>query len=103
MRTPLFAVLLLVLPVLANAYSFTISNTSDSAITRIEVSEDGESWGDFDMGRSLMAGQSAEANWDESTDDSNCEWLFRATFADGSVSDEVAFDFCQEDLVIEFE
>jgi hypothetical protein len=40
--------------------------------------------------------------WDDSTDESSCEWSFMATFADGSESEAVDFDFCEDELVIEF-
>ena len=104
MRSLLLASLLLALPAVSQAsYKFTIANNTDQDIVGIEVSEDGKSWGDFDVGSGIPAGESAEATWAEHTDESNCEWMFRAEFEDGSVSEEVAFDFCEEDLTIEFE
>lgn len=103
MRKRFIALSLLVLPALGQAYSFTLTNNTDSRITKVEVSEDGESWGFFDIGGGLTAGSSSEMVWDPSTDDSNCEWQVRATFADESISDPAAFDFCEEDLEIEFD
>ena len=104
MRPFLLAALLFAVPAVGQAaYTFTISNNTDQDIVGIEVSEDGESWGEFDVGEGIPAGGSAEATWAEHTDDSNCEWEFRAEFEDGSVSDAVAFDFCEDDLTIEFE
>lgn len=104
MRHLILAACLLATPALSQAaYTFTIENNTESKITGIEVSEDGESWGDFDVGKGIAAGTAVEATWDSSTDDSGCEWQFRATFDDGSTSDAVAFDFCEEDLVINFE
>lgn len=84
-------------------YSFEVHNNTGSKIVGIEASEDGDSWGDFDIGRGIAAGSTAKLVWDSSTDDGNCEWAFRATFADGTVSEEVDFDFCEEDLVLEFD
>lgn len=84
-------------------YSFKVHNSTDSKITAIEVSEDGSEWGGFDIGSGIGAGETANLVWDESTDDSSCEWHFRATFADGSTSDEIPFDFCEEDLELTFE
>ena len=84
-------------------YSFSVQNNTSSKITGIEASEDGSSWGAFDIGGGIAAGSSMDLTWDQSTDDSNCEWHFRATFADGSTSEEVPFDFCEEGLVLEFE
>lgn len=104
MRPILLAACLFALPLAAHAdYSFTIENNTSSDIVGIEVSEDGSEWGDFDVGKGIRAGYSSEATWADHTDDSNCEWLFRATFRDGSVSEEVSFDFCEENLVIEFQ
>ncbi|MBB5208419.1 hypothetical protein [Chiayiivirga flava] len=103
MRTVLLALSLFALPAVSHAYSFTITNSSSSRITGVEVSEDGRSWGYFDIGRGIPAGTSTEVVWDSSTDDSGCEWQVRATFADESVSDPTSFDFCEEDLEIEFD
>ena len=87
----------------AAEYSFDVSNNTDQKIIGIEVSEDGNDWGKFDIGAGIKAGTTSTLVWDASTDDSSCEWTFRATFADGSVSEEVDFDFCEEDLTLEFD
>lgn len=87
----------------AEDYSFTVNNNSDSKIVRIQVSEDGSDWGDFDIGSGIPAGASVELTWAEHTNDAGCVWQFAATFADGTTSDSVAFDFCEEDLELEFE
>lgn len=84
-------------------YSFEVHNNTGSKIVGIEASEDGDSWGDFDIGRGIPSGSTSTLVWDSSTDDGNCVWAFRATFADGSVSEAVDFDFCEEDLVLEFD
>lgn len=84
-------------------YTFDVHNSTGSRITAIEVSEDGDEWGEFDIGSGIAAGATATLQWDASTDDSGCEWQFRATFADGSVSDEVSFDFCEDDLELTFD
>ena len=104
MRSLLLAACLFALPAVSQAaYTFTIENNTENDIVGIEVSEDGKSWGEFEVGEGIPAGSSAEATWSESTDDSNCEWQFRAEFEDGTTSDAVAFDFCEDDLTIEFE
>lgn len=102
MRTVLLALTLLALPAVSQAYSFNIINSSSSKITQLEVSEDGKEWGYFDIGPGIPAGETVEATWDSSTDDSNCEWQVRANFADGSKSPPTSFDFCEEDLEVEF-
>lgn len=83
-------------------YSFNLSNNTDSKIVKIEVTDDGETWGRFDIGSGIAAGTASKLVWDASTDDGACEWTFRATFADGSESEDVDFDFCEEDLELEF-
>lgn len=83
-------------------YSFKLSNNTDNKIVGIEVSEDGKTWGKFDIGSGIAAGTTSKLVWDASTDEGNCEWTFRASFSDGSVSDDVDFDFCEEDLELEF-
>ncbi len=104
MKRILLAVALSMLSVAAWAeYSFKVTNNTDSKIVGIEVSDDGESWGEFDIGRGIGVGQTAKLVWDASTDDGECAWLFRATFADGSESEDVAFDFCEDDLELVFD
>jgi hypothetical protein len=83
-------------------YSFKLSNNTASKIVGIEVSDDGESWGKFDIGSGIKAGTTSTLVWDASTDEGACEWTFRAKFADGSESEDVDFDFCEEDLELEF-
>ena len=102
MRTVLLALSLFALPAVSQAYSFNIINSSSTKITKLEVSEDGKSWGFFDIGAGIPAGETVEATWDESTDDTGCEWQVRANFADGSKSPAAPFDFCEEDLQVEF-
>lgn len=102
MRTILLALSLLALPAVGQAYSFQIANNSSSKLTKLEVSEDGKEWSYFDIGSGVPANSTADATWDSSTDDSNCEWQVRASFADGTSSAPTTFDFCEEDLVVEF-
>ena len=83
-------------------YAFQIENNTASKIDAIVVSEDGENWGAFDIGSGIPAGTTADMTWDSSTDDSGCTWYFMATFVDGSESEVVEFDFCDEELVIQF-
>ena len=90
-------------PASANDYRFTVSNNSDQDIVKVEVSEDGKSWAPFDIGRGIAAEDSEELIWDESTDDSDCEWQFRATFEEGYVAYSDFIDFCEAGVVIEFD
>lgn len=88
---------------LANDYRFTVNNNTDTTIVAIQVSEDGKNWAPFNIGAGIPAGRSSELVWAEHTHDMDCVWQFVATFSDGSNSDQVAFDFCEEDLELEFE
>ena len=86
----------------ANAYEFKITNSTKVKIVSIEATEDGKNWGKFDIGAGLAGGASTTITWDASTDDSGCGWKVRAGYADGSESEPKEFDFCEEDLEIEF-
>jgi hypothetical protein len=83
-------------------YRFKVHNNTKQDITKIQVSEDGKKWASFDIGDGIKAGATDELVWDKSTDNSGCEWYFKATFADGDVSDAVKFDFCEKGLTLEF-
>lgn len=84
-------------------YAFQIENNTDRKIVAVVVSENGEDWGAFDIGSGIAAGATADMVWDASTDESGCGWYFMARFADGSDSDVVEFDFCEDELVIQFD
>lgn len=84
-------------------YSFDVHNNSDQRIVTLEASEDGSSWGEFDIGSGIASGETMTLTWDESTDDSSCEWEFRATFEEGYVSEPSVIDFCEGDLQIDFD
>jgi hypothetical protein len=84
-------------------YSFTVRNTTEDKITKLLASEDGEKYGSFDVGRAgIPAGKTVTLKWDKSTNDSNCEWFIKAVFEDGSETKAKKFDFCEEDLELEF-
>ena len=83
-------------------YKFKVHNNTKVAIKKIQVSEDGKTWGYFDIGSGIAAGATVELVWDKSTDNGACQWYFKAVWSDGDVSDAAKFDFCEKDLVIEF-
>lgn len=66
------------------------------------ASEDGKSYGEFDIGNPLEPGKTIELVWDKKTNDSDCEWFFTAEFKGGEKSKPVKFDFCEKDLELEF-
>jgi hypothetical protein len=86
----------------AGSYSFVAHNTTRVAIKQMLVSEDGESWGHFKIGKGIAPGKSATLVWDKSTNSSGCDWFVKAVFADGEEGEPVEFDFCEEGLELEF-
>ncbi len=87
----------------ADGYSFKVTNTTKEKITKLLASEDGKDYGDFDLGTDGIApGKTVTLKWDKKTDDSGCDWFFKAVFEDGEESEAQAFDFCEEDLELEF-
>jgi len=84
-------------------YTYKVHNKSSSRIKALLASEDGKDYGEFDIGNGIGAGETVTLVWDKSTDNGNCEQWIKAKFADGGVSPAAKFDFCEEDLVLEFE
>ena len=83
-------------------YTFKVHNTTDAKITKLLASEDGENYGTFDIGKGIKPGESMTLKWDKSTNKTNCKWHLKAVFEDGSESKAKKFDFCEEDLELEF-
>ena len=83
-------------------YTFKVHNRTGTRITKLLASDDGESYGFFDVGKGIAPGQTVSLVWNQSTEESDCEWLFKAVYADGSESEPVAVDFCEDDLELEF-
>ena len=83
-------------------YSFKVKNTTKHKITKLLASEDGKDYGNFDIGKGIKPGETITLAWDKKTDDSGCEWYFKAVFDDGEESEVVKFDFCEDDLELEF-
>ena len=83
-------------------YSFKVKNTTDEPITKILVSEDGEKYGFFDIGKGIKPGETVTLVWDKSTNGSSCTQWFKAVWKSGEEGKPVKFNFCEEDLEIEF-
>ena len=84
-------------------YTFKVHNTTKDTIKKLLASEDGKNYGNFDVGRAGIApGQTMTLKWDKSTNKSSCNWYIKAVFEDGSETDAKKFDFCEEDLELEF-
>ena len=84
-------------------YSFKVHNTTKDKITKLLASEDGKDYGSFDVGKKGIApDETVTLNWDKKTDKNGCEWFIKAVFADGSETPAKKFDFCEDDLELEF-
>jgi hypothetical protein len=83
-------------------YTFKVHNANVQRITKLLASEDGKDYANFDIGKGIDVGETVRLNWDKSTNKSGCKWYLKAVYADKSVGEAVKFDFCEEDLVIDF-
>jgi hypothetical protein len=97
------AVVLMSVPAFAEEYSFTVTNNTDTKITKILASEDGEEYGFFNIGNGINPGNTVKLVWDSSTAGEGCEQFFKAVFSNGEESEPQSFDFCEEEVAIEFE
>jgi hypothetical protein len=79
------------------AEDFTIYNKSSVKLTKMFAREKGKKqWSQFNIGSGIAPGKSVAMKWADHTDDSECVWEFKATFADGSQSNTFAIDTCGE-------
>lgn len=83
-------------------YAFKVKNANVQRITKLLTSEDGKKYLEFDIGKGIDVGEIVTLKWDKSTNKSACEWYLKAVYADKSVGEPVQFNFCEEDLIIEF-
>jgi hypothetical protein len=86
----------------AEEFSFTATNGTKSAVTKVLVSENKKDWGYFDIGSGIKPGATVDLVWDKSTNTEACSQWVKANFADGSESEPAKFDFCEDGLEIEF-
>ena len=97
------ALVLMSVSAFADQYKFTVTNNTNMKITKILVSQDGEEYGMFNIGSGIPSGKTVTLVWDESTNGENCEQFFKAVFANGEESEPQEFDFCEDEVAIEFE
>ena len=83
-------------------FSFKVYNKTKVTIKQLLVSEDGKKYGYFDIGAGIGAGKSMTLVWSKETDNQSCTQWVKAVYADKSESTPVKFDFCEEDLEMEF-
>ena len=86
----------------AESYKFKVENNGKLKITQLLVSEDGKKWNQFDIGKGIEAGESATMVWNESSNDQSCDQKVKAGYADGSESESAQFNFCEDNLELEF-
>ena len=94
-------------PAIANAADddngqFKVKNTTETKIVKLLASEDGKTYGNFDIGSGIAPGKTVTLNWGKNTKDTGCKWFLKAVFSDGEESEAKKFDFCEEDLELEF-
>ena len=86
----------------AAEYSFKVHNTTKQTIKKLLASEDGKTYGFFEIGKGIKPGETVTLEWDKSTDKEDCKQWFKAVFDDNEESEPVQFDFCEDDLTLEF-
>jgi hypothetical protein len=96
-------VLLSTVSVFADEYQFQVTNNTNTKIAKILVSEDGEKYGFFNIGAGIPSGKTVSLVWDQSTNGESCHQYFKAVFANGEESEPQQFDFCEDEVAIEFE
>ena len=80
----------------AEQWYFYVENSSSASIKGLYASEDGKSWGRFDIGSGIAAGQTVKLSWDKSTNSQSCDQQLKAVFADGSEVKTAKMDFCHD-------
>ena len=84
-------------------YHFKVANRTSGDITKLQVSADKKTWGNFDVGDGVKAGETETFVWDESTDSEPCNQWIRAKFSDGEWSEASKQNFCKDlETPIEF-
>ena len=86
----------------ADEFTFDVVNDSEYRLIRLQASEDGRNWLDFDIGRGIDSGNTMTLVWDESTYGAGCHWSLRARFASNTWSTVARYDFCDPNLEITF-
>ncbi|KXK02930.1 MAG: hypothetical protein UZ17_ACD001001378 [Acidobacteria bacterium OLB17] len=83
-------------------YSFKVVNKTNMRIVKILVAESGQKYKPFDIGAGIGPGKTVTLVWSSETDSESCIQWVKAVYADKTESTPAKFDFCEEDLVLEF-
>lgn len=86
----------------AEEYSFKVHNNTEETITKILVSEDGETYGYFDIGDGIKAGDTETLVWNKKSEGESCKQWFKAVWEGGKEGKPVQFNFCEKGLTLEF-
>ncbi len=87
---------LALVPAFAEQWYFYVENKTDSKMTGLYASEDGQTWGRFDLGSGVAPGQRVKMIWSKATNDQSCNQYLKATFADGTSIKSEKTDFCTD-------
>ena len=63
----------------------------------------GKTYGYFDIGDGIKAGETETLTWDKSTNSQSCHQWFKAVWESGEEGKPVKFDFCEKDLTLSSE
>ncbi len=85
-----------VAPASAKEWYFWVENQSNASIKEVLVSTDNSTWGHFEIGSGIGAGEKAKLIWDQSTNNESCTQWIKASFSDNSESKPASIDFCQD-------
>jgi hypothetical protein len=80
----------------AEQWYFYVQNDSSQAITGLYTSENGSSWGRFNLGSGIASGKKAKLVWNRSTNNQGCNQYVKAVFADGSDFKTDKMNFCED-------
>jgi hypothetical protein len=84
-------------------FTFKVHNKGKNTVTKLLVSEDGKTYGQFDIGDGIGPDETVTVVWDKSTNNESCVQFFKAAFDDGGESPARKFDFCEKDLTLELQ
>ena len=83
-------------------YKFKVHNNTKETITKLLVSEDGDTYGFFDIGDGIEPDETETIVWDKSAHGESCHQWFKAVWESGKEGKPVKFDFCEKGLTLEF-
>ncbi len=89
-----------------DVYQFTLTNNTGKTITVVAAAdaEGGESMGTFDLeDGKIEDGATVTLVWDESTNNTGCNWAITVGFEDGSVAEPAIVDFCAANVELTVE